>query len=56
MLSTAEPSKHWDLRERAACSFARGIAFILSSIVFHIIPTALEITMVCGILVGRGLP
>jgi ABC-type transport system involved in Fe-S cluster assembly fused permease/ATPase subunit len=29
----------------------RGISFILSSIVFHVIPTALEITMVCGILV-----
>lgn len=33
----------------------RGISFILSSIVFHVIPTALEITMVCGILVWRGL-
>ena len=31
----------------------RGISFILSSIVFHVIPTALEITMVCSILV-RG--
>jgi hypothetical protein len=30
----------------------RGISFILSSIVFHVIPTALEITMVCGILVS----
>lgn len=28
----------------------RGISFILSSIVFHVIPTALEISMVCGIL------
>ena len=31
----------------------RGISFILSSIVFHVIPTALEITMVCGILVSH---
>lgn len=30
----------------------RGISFILSSIVFHVVPTALEITMVCGILVS----
>jgi ABC transporter ATM len=30
----------------------RGISFVLSSIVFHVIPTALEITMVCGILVS----
>ena len=29
----------------------RGISFLLSSIVFHIIPTALEVSMVCGILV-----
>jgi ABC-type transport system involved in Fe-S cluster assembly fused permease/ATPase subunit len=33
----------------------RGISFILSSIVFHVIPTALEITMVCGILVCLSL-
>lgn len=33
----------------------RGISFILSSIVFHVIPTALEITMVCGILVSNGI-
>lgn len=30
----------------------RGISFILSSIVFHVVPTALEIAMVCGILVS----
>lgn len=30
----------------------RGISFVLSSVVFHVIPTALEITMVCGILVS----
>lgn len=29
----------------------RGITFLLSSIIFHIVPTALEISMVCGILV-----
>lgn len=29
----------------------RGISFLLSSIVFHVIPTALEVSMVCGILV-----
>ncbi|KAJ9092730.1 Iron-sulfur clusters transporter atm1, mitochondrial [Naganishia adeliensis] len=28
----------------------RGISFLLSSIVFHVIPTALEVSMVCGIL------
>jgi ATP-binding cassette subfamily B (MDR/TAP) protein 7 len=28
----------------------RGISFLLSSIVFHVLPTALEISMVCGIL------
>lgn len=30
----------------------RGISFLLSSIVFHVIPTALEVSMVCGILVS----
>jgi ABC-type transport system involved in Fe-S cluster assembly fused permease/ATPase subunit len=29
----------------------RGISFLLSSVVFHVVPTALEITMVCAILV-----
>jgi ATP-binding cassette subfamily B (MDR/TAP) protein 7 len=42
---------------RPVCGWAelmklRGISFILSSIVFHVIPTALEISMVCGILVS----
>ncbi|SGY93138.1 BQ5605_C037g11574 [Microbotryum silenes-dioicae] len=32
----------------------RGISFLLSSIVFHVVPTALEISMVCGILVSRS--
>lgn len=31
---------------------SRGISFVLSSVVFHVIPTALEISMVCGILVS----
>jgi ABC transporter ATM len=35
---------------RAIDRGTKGISFLLSSIVFHIIPTALEITMVCGIL------
>ena len=36
---------------RAIDRGTKGISFILSSIVFHVIPTALEITMVCAILV-----
>ncbi|BEI81535.1 hypothetical protein CcaverHIS002_0206950 [Cutaneotrichosporon cavernicola] len=35
---------------RAIDRGTKGISFILSSIVFHVIPTALEISMVCGIL------
>ena len=35
---------------RAIDRGTKGISFLLSSIVFHVIPTALEITMVCGIL------
>nr|ODN90933.1 iron-sulfur clusters transporter ATM1, mitochondrial [Cryptococcus depauperatus CBS 7855] len=35
---------------RAIDRGTKGISFVLSSIVFHVIPTALEITMVCGIL------
>ncbi len=35
---------------RAIDRGTKGISFILSSMVFHILPTALEITMVCGIL------
>ena len=31
----------------------RGITFILSAVLFRIVPTALEISLVCGILV-RG--
>ena len=35
---------------RAIDRGTKGISFLLSSIVFHIVPTALEITLVCGIL------
>ncbi|RSH93196.1 Iron-sulfur clusters transporter atm1, mitochondrial [Saitozyma podzolica] len=38
---------------RAIDRGTKGISFILSSIVFHVIPTALEITMVCGILTWK---
>ena len=31
--------------------FVRGITFILQAIMFRIVPTALEISLVCGILV-----
>ena len=36
---------------RAIDRGTKGISFLLTSMVFHIIPTALEITLVCGILV-----
>ena len=35
---------------RAIDRGTKGISFVLTSMVFHVIPTALEITMVCGIL------
>ncbi|KAK0750601.1 P-loop containing nucleoside triphosphate hydrolase protein [Schizothecium vesticola] len=35
---------------RAIDRGTKGISFLLQSMVFHIVPTALEITMVCGIL------
>ncbi|GAA5979670.1 hypothetical protein JCM5350_003805 [Sporobolomyces pararoseus] len=35
---------------RAIDRGTKGISFLLSSVVFHVVPTALEITMVCGIL------
>ncbi|CDS00616.1 probable ATP-binding cassette transporter protein, mitochondrial [Sporisorium scitamineum] len=35
---------------RAIDKGTKGISFLLTSIVFHIVPTALEISMVCGIL------
>jgi ABC-type multidrug transport system fused ATPase/permease subunit len=38
---------------RAMDRGTKGISFLLTSMVFHILPTALEITMVCGILVRR---
>lgn len=37
---------------RAIDRGTKGISFLLTSMVFHILPTALEISMVCGILVG----
>lgn len=36
---------------RAMDRGTKGISFLLTSMVFHIIPTALEISLVCGILV-----
>ncbi|OAA59583.1 ABC transporter, transmembrane domain, type 1 [Niveomyces insectorum RCEF 264] len=35
---------------RAIDRGTKGISFLLTSMVFHVLPTALEITMVCGIL------
>lgn len=37
---------------RALDRGTKGISFILTSMVFHVLPTALEISMVCGVLVG----
>lgn len=37
---------------RAIDRGTKGISFILTSMVFHVLPTALEISMVCGILVS----
>lgn len=36
---------------RAIDRGTKGISFILTSMVFHVLPTAIEISMVCGILV-----
>ena len=36
---------------RAIDRGTKGISFLLTSMVFHIVPTALEISLVCGILV-----
>ena len=41
---------------RAIDRGTKGISFLLSSIVFHIVPTALEISLVCGILGVRCGP
>ena len=38
---------------RAIDRGTKGISFLLTSMVFHVFPTALEISMVCGILVGK---
>lgn len=39
---------------RAIDRGTKGISFLLTSMVFHVVPTALEISMVCGILVRRA--
>ena len=39
---------------RAMDRGTKGISFLLTSMVFHILPTALEIVMVCSILVIRA--
>lgn len=36
---------------RAIDRGTKGISFLLTSMVFHVVPTALEISLVCGILV-----
>lgn len=35
---------------RAIDRGTKGISFLLTSVLFHVVPTALEISMVCGIL------
>jgi ABC transporter ATM len=39
---------------RAIDRGTKGISFLLTSMVFHILPTALEISLVCGILVSMN--
>ena len=34
----------------------RGVAFILQAVLFRVVPTALEISLVCGILVRKCTP
>ncbi|KAF8342939.1 P-loop containing nucleoside triphosphate hydrolase protein [Cantharellus anzutake] len=43
-------SRHTGGLTRAIDRGTKGITFILSSMIFHVLPTALEISMVCGIL------
>lgn len=38
---------------RAIDRGTKGISFLLTSMVFHVVPTALEISLVCGILVRQ---
>ncbi|RIA88206.1 iron-sulfur clusters transporter ATM1 [Glomus cerebriforme] len=38
---------------RAIDRGTKGISFLLSSLVFHVLPTALEISIVCGILINN---
>lgn len=40
---------------RAIDRGTKGISFLLTSMVFHVLPTALEISLVCGILVCCAL-
>ena len=40
---------------RAIDRGTKGISFLLTSMVFHIVPTALEISLVCGILVSLAM-
>lgn len=40
---------------RAIDRGTKGISFLLTSMVFHVVPTALEISLVCGILVSYGV-
>lgn len=39
---------------RAIDRGTKGISFLLTSMLFHIVPIGLEVTMVCGILVGSS--
>ena len=41
----------WKSLTRCRCTCRRGVTFILQSILFRVVPTALEISLVCGILV-----
>lgn len=49
-------SKDLEDRKLTLCDIlfdvCRGISFLLTSVLFHVVPTALEISMVCGILVS----
>lgn len=41
---------------RAIDRGTKGISFLLTSMVFHIVPITLEVGMVCGILVWKAFP
>lgn len=55
--STEEPSTHHFIYSVTVklTPNGRGITFILQAIIFRIVPTALEISLVCGILVRFAL-